>query len=198
MISSSIGQGRLQVFPKWNDSWSNNKGADSIFLTPCRASLIPVCPWPPTTWVPFEGVTSRSPTSAAHTHSNRNKVETGFAATPRKQTAVVLSNRYKKPSPRGVATWLLTIRRGSGSRASPPQRTRRGATPALDHSNRNTPETGIAVTPRKQTTVVLSNRNKKPPPGGVPFWLRACPHSTVLPGTHSQTGFAVNPSRSTT
>jgi hypothetical protein len=36
-----------------------------------------------------------------------------------------------------------------------------------DNSNRNTPETGFAVTPRKQTAVVLSNRNKKPPPGGV-------------------------------
>jgi hypothetical protein len=32
-------------------------------------------------------------------------------------------------------------------------------------SNRNIPETGIAVTYSKQTTVVLSNRNKKTPPG---------------------------------
>jgi hypothetical protein len=35
------------------------------------------------------------------------------------------------------------------------------------NSNRNTPETGFAVTPTKQTTVVLSNRNKKAPPGEV-------------------------------
>jgi len=34
-------------------------------------------------------------------------------------------------------------------------------------SNRNKAETGIAVTPTKQTTVVLSNRNKKTPPRGV-------------------------------
>jgi hypothetical protein len=39
-------------------------------------------------------------------------------------------------------------------------------------SNRNTPETGIAATHSKQTTVVLSNRNKKPPPGGVHKWYR--------------------------
>jgi hypothetical protein len=39
------------------------------------------------------------------------------------------------------------------------------------NSNRNTSETGIAVTPTKQTTVVLSNRNKKTPPRGVAFWL---------------------------
>jgi hypothetical protein len=35
----------------------------------------------------------------------------------------------------------------------------------LQESNRNIPETGIAVTYSKQTTVVLSNRNKKTPPG---------------------------------
>jgi len=40
------------------------------------------------------------------------------------------------------------------------------------NSNRNRAETGIAVTPTKQTTAVLSNRNKKTPPRGVAFWLR--------------------------
>jgi len=39
--------------------------------------------------------------------------------------------------------------------------------PGQSNSNRNTSETGIAVTPTKQTTVVLSNRNKKTPPRGV-------------------------------
>ena len=39
--------------------------------------------------------------------------------------------------------------------------------PGQSNSNRNTSETGIAVTPTKQTTVVLSNRNKKPSPRGV-------------------------------
>jgi hypothetical protein len=74
--------------------------------------------------------------------------QTGFPLTSRKQTTVVLSNRYKKPPPGGVASWL-------------PQR------PTRSVSHRNTPETGFAVTLSKQTTVVLSNRNKKPPPVGV-------------------------------
>ena len=39
-------------------------------------------------------------------------------------------------------------------------------------SDRNNPETGIAVTPTKQTTAVLSNRNKKTPPGE---WLSGYP-----------------------
>jgi len=43
------------------------------------------------------------------------------------------------------------------------------STPAASRrdSNRNNPETGFGVTPTKQTTAVLSNRNKKTPPGGV-------------------------------
>jgi hypothetical protein len=60
-------------------------------------------------------------------------------------------------------------------------------------------ETGFLVTPTKQTTVVLSNRNKKtPPPGGVAFWLLPGPGLHPLTGTHSKTGIAVNPARSTT
>jgi hypothetical protein len=38
-------------------------------------------------------------------------------------------------------------------------------------SNRNTAETGFPVTHSKQRTVVFSNRNKKPPPRGVPSQL---------------------------
>ena len=79
--------------------------------------------------------------------SNRYTARIESTVTPTKQTAVVLSNRYKKLSPLGVATWLPPV-------------------VALDHSNRNNPETGIAVTHSKQTKAVLSNRNKKTPPGG--------------------------------
>ena len=43
------------------------------------------------------------------------------------------------------------------------------------NSNRYSVQTGFAVTPTKQTTVVLSNRNKKPPPGGVPNLQTAGP-----------------------
>jgi hypothetical protein len=65
-------------------------------------------------------------------------------------------------------------------------------------SNRNTVQTGFAVTPTKQTTVVLSNRNKKPPPGEMASWLLAARHSIVLPATHTQTGIAVTHSKQTT
>jgi hypothetical protein len=36
-----------------------------------------------------------------------------------------------------------------------------------EKANRYTVKTGFPVTHSKQTTVVLSNRYKKPPPGGV-------------------------------
>ena len=138
--------------------------------------------------------------SPSHFHfSNRYTARIEIAVTHSKQTTVVLSNRYKKPSPRGVPSWLLTIRRGSGSRASPPRRTRRGAYhPTLRISNGYSVQTGFAVTPTKQTTVVLSNGYRKPSPRGVATWLRPSPHSTVLPGTHTQTGFAVTHSKQTT
>jgi hypothetical protein len=85
-----------------------------------------------------------------HCLSNRNTLETGIAVTYSKQTTAVLSNRNKKPSPGGVASWL------------PPST-------SLDPSNRYTVRIEIAVTPTKQTTAALSNRYKKPsPPGGVP------------------------------
>jgi hypothetical protein len=42
-------------------------------------------------------------------------------------------------------------------------------------SNRYTLQTGFPVTPTKQTTVILSSRYKKPPPGGVPSWLPSRP-----------------------
>jgi hypothetical protein len=70
-------------------------------------------------------------------------------------------------------TQSVSAATGSASRPSTPLESVRPmtsrSTPASSrgHSNRNTPETGIAVTPRKQTTAVLSNRNKKTPPGGV-------------------------------
>jgi hypothetical protein len=48
-------------------------------------------------------------------------------------------------------------------------------TPGRCSSNSNTAETGFAVTPTKQTTAVLSNRNKKPSPRGVTIWLRLAP-----------------------
>jgi hypothetical protein len=118
-------------------------------------------------------------------------MQTGFAVTPSKQTTVILSSRYKKSPPGGVACWLLTIRRGSGSPASPPRRTRRGATtPTLDpslatssvESNRHTPQLEPIVTHSKQTTVVLSNRHKSPPPVAdttLQPSRSACPSSTA-------------------
>jgi hypothetical protein len=118
--------------------------------------------------------------------SNRYTVRIEIAVTHSKQTAVVLSNRYKKSSPRGLATWL-------------PFR------PALYLSNRNTPETGLAVTLSKQTTAVLSNRNKKPPPGGVPSWLAFRPVLDLSLAARSveanrntlETGLAVTHSKQT-
>jgi hypothetical protein len=111
--------------------------------------------------------------------ANRNTSETGIAVTPSKQTTVVLSNRYKRLPPGGVASWL-------------PFR------PALSTSNRYTVRIEIDVTPSKQTTVVLSNRYKKPPPGGVASWL---PHHPTLRNSNRytvQTGIAVTLSKQTT
>ena len=65
-------------------------------------------------------------------------------------------------------------------------------------SNRNTPETGFAVTPTKQTTAVISNRNKKTPPGGVATWLPHRPTLCISTRYTVKVEFAVNPSRSTT
>jgi len=95
------------------------------------------------------GVTGHSALATSHCNSNHYTVRIESPVTPTKQTAVVLSNRYKKPSPMGVPSWL-------------PSR------PAIRGSNRNTPETGIAVTPTKQTAGSFSNRYKKPSPRGVP------------------------------
>jgi hypothetical protein len=81
-----------------------------------------------------------------HANSNRYGVQTGFAVTPTKQTAVLLSNRYD-----GEGGW------GSINGVS--------HRPAQYNSNGYTVKTGIAVTPRKQTTVVLSNGYRKPSPG---------------------------------
>jgi hypothetical protein len=70
-------------------------------------------------------------------------------------------------------TQSVSAATGSASRPPTPLESVRPmtsrSTPASSrgYSNRNTPETGFAVTPRKQTTAVLSNRNKKTPPGGV-------------------------------
>ena len=66
------------------------------------------------------------------------------------------------------------------------------------HSNRNTEETGFAVTPTKQTTVIISNRNKKTPPGGVATWLPHRPTLCISTRYTVKVEFAVNPSRSTT
>ena len=59
-------------------------------------------------------------------------------------------------------------------------------------------QTGIAVTPSKQTTVVLSNRNKKSPPGGVASWLRFRPTRRISNRYSVQTGMAVTHSKQTT
>jgi len=93
--------------------------------------------------------TSHSSLITSHCLSNRYTARIEIAVTCSKQRTVVLSSRYKKPSPRGMATWLPPV-------------------VALDHSNRNNPETGIAVTHSKQTMGAFSTRYKKPPPGGVP------------------------------
>jgi hypothetical protein len=61
--------------------------------------------------------------------------------------------------PRALALSLLFPSSDVTSNSTP--------TPGRFNSNRNRAETGIAVTPTKQTTVVLSNRNKKTPPRGV-------------------------------
>ena len=67
------------------------------------------------------------------------------------------------------------------------------STPAASHcnSNRNSAETGFAVTPTKQTTVVLSNRNKKTPPRGVPSELRLAVARGANPTEFRWTGRAV-------
>jgi len=114
------------------------------------AQAIPACPERSRRVRPQFGpkvFTSHSSLITNHCLSNRYTARVEIAVTCSKQRTVVLSNRYKKSSPRGVATWLPPV-------------------VALDHSNRNNPETGIAVTHSKQTTAVLSNRNKKTPPGG--------------------------------
>jgi hypothetical protein len=97
----------------------------------------------------------------------------------------------------------LTKRRSLGFARDKLAAALHSATPQLSlsdfhFSNRYTARIEFAVTPSKQTTVVLSNRNKKPPPGGVATWLRPSPHSTVLPGTHMQTGIVVTHSKQTT
>jgi hypothetical protein len=65
-------------------------------------------------------------------------------------------------------------------------------------SNRNTAETGSAVTPRKQRTMVLSNRNKKPPPGGVASWLPHRPALYPFNRNTLETGSAVTPRKQRT
>ena len=61
--------------------------------------------------------------------------QTGFAVTHSKQTTVVISNRNKKPPPRGVTT-LQSCH----------------SSPAAAYSNRNFPELEFVPSPSKQTT----------------------------------------------
>jgi hypothetical protein len=65
-------------------------------------------------------------------------------------------------------------------------------------SNRNKAETGLPVTLSKQTTVVLSNRNKKPPPGGVPSGLLRRPHTRLSTRYIVRIEIAVTLSKQTT
>ena len=64
--------------------------------------------------------------------------------------------------------------------------------------NRNTTETGIAVTPTKLRTVVLSNRNKMTPPGGVASWLLFRPALRISTRYTLRIEIAVTPTKQTT
>jgi hypothetical protein len=134
--ASSLAQGLCLL----GTGWANPRQAGLPVPPKLATNHSPLCGPEPT-----ERATNHSPLATLILPGTL--MQTGFPVTPSKQTTVVLSNRYKKPPPGGVATWL-------------PFR------PTGRISNRNTPETGFTVTLSKQTTAVLSNRNKKPPPPG--------------------------------
>jgi hypothetical protein len=98
------------------------------------------------------------------------------------------SRRFRAQS-RGGEVLLLSPRTHTLSRLFPSSNVTSYSTLATSRriSNRNTPETGIAVTYSKQTTVVLSNRNKKTPPGGVLLYKQIAPYRPAPPG--GVTGF---------
>jgi hypothetical protein len=75
--SSSLVQGRSQIFPKWNCE-NANKGT-----------------WPLASWEPLEVVTGHSTPATSHCISNRNTARLECPVTHSKQTSLVLSNRYK-------------------------------------------------------------------------------------------------------
>ena len=133
-------------------------------------------PNPPSTPLPAE-ILIRSvtrtprPSRVAPVISNRHTPRIELPVTHSKQATVVLSNRYKKLPPGGVAFWLPHP-------------------PTLRISNRNRAETGFPLIHRKQTTAVLSNRNKKTPPGA---WHSSYPGETqentdANPPHHSRFG----------
>jgi hypothetical protein len=59
-------------------------------------------------------------------------------------------------------------------------------------------QTGFLLTPTKQTTVALSNRYKKPPPGGVPSGLSPCFYTRLSNRYTVKTGFLLNSTKQTT
>ena len=94
--SNSIMRGQRQLFPEWN--WNKRRKGDAA----------------PSSWSLADSVTHPSlhaprpciSLAASSVEANRYTLRIEIAVTPGKQTTVVLSNRYKKPPPGGVASWL--------------------------------------------------------------------------------------------
>jgi hypothetical protein len=122
---------------------------------------------------------------ATPTHSkfpaipSKQSASQNLIATP---TAIFCSTPFTSQNRCRLAPLLLTIRRSSPNESGGADAPRGLAlsrlfassnvisqltvAPSHCNSNRNSAKTGIAVTPTKQTAVVLSNRYKKPPPPG--------------------------------
>ena len=134
-------------------TWSLPRGLQVINHSPLATEF----PWPPKR----KNICARRRLPGTHT-------QTGIAVTPTKQRTEAISTRYKCRPGEGSAsrgkivtegTLFCFLPRVGASSWLPP-----GPKPTLLIATHG--ETGFPVTPTKQTTAVLSNRNKKTPPGG--------------------------------
>jgi hypothetical protein len=98
-----------------------------------------------------KGITSHQPLATSHCNSNRYTPRLEPPVTRSKQSAVVLSNRYKFVPSGGVASWLT-------------HRPRRPFYP-VQRESRN------RCKPFPVSNLIFSTRYKKPSPRGVAFWL---------------------------